>query len=251
MIDGFMNWSGGKDSCLALHHILQQKEIDVRYLLTTLNGNNNRISMHGVRNELLIAQAESIGIPLHPIFLPDSPTMESYESAMQLGLQPILEQKITHSIFGDIFLEDLRKYRDEKMLKNQLTGVYPLWKRSTAELLQEFLALGYKTIVVCVDASKLDESFAGRTIDQQFIDDLPSNVDVCGENGEFHTFVYDGPIFKKAIPFEIGERVFKTFQVNTSEDDSVCGNTDSEMNGFWYIDLKLGNVSARLKADSL
>ncbi len=238
MKEGFMNWSGGKDSCLALHHILQQKEINVRYLLTTLNESTNRISMHGVRNELLVAQSNSIGIPLNSIFLPDSPTMESYESAMQLGLQPILDQKITHSIFGDIFLEDLRKYRDEKMLKNQLTGVYPLWKRNTREILNEFLALGYKTIVVCVDASKLDESFAGRTIDEQFIKDLPSDVDVCGENGEFHTFVYDGPIFKEPVDFELGEIVFKTYGVTTDSDD-VCGNSDGmQESGFWYVDLK-------------
>ena len=195
------NWSSGKDSALALYKTLQNSEIEIVSLLTSVNKKYNRISMHGVRTELLEQQAKSIGLPLHIMEIPEMPSMEDYEKVMQETLTKFKEKGVTHSIFGDIFLEDLRKYREEKLAEIQLEAIFPLWKIPTKDLIHEFLDLGFKTIVVCVNERNLDKSFVGRIIDAQFIADLPDNVDVCGENGEFHTFTFDGPIFKKPIEF--------------------------------------------------
>lgn len=221
------NWSGGKDSTLALHYILQDENFDVRYLLTTVNETYNRVSMHGVRESLLITQANSIGIPLYQIRLPESPEMGVYEENMRENLMLLKAEGITHSIFGDIFLEDLKVYREKKLAELDMKAVFPLWKKDTTEILKEFISLGYKTIVVC--AKEGLEDFCGRVIDHNFIADLPPGIDPCGENGEFHTFVFDGPIFKKPIHFTLGEKVFKTFP-------NPSGDTAKPM-GYWYIDL--------------
>lgn len=232
------NWSSGKDSSLALFKLLQNKEYQVEYLFTSVSEKFNRISMHGVRKELLIHQAESIGIPLKILSLPEMPSMESYNEAMKNALLPIVEEGITHSAFGDIFLEDLKKYREEKLEDVGLQGIFPLWKIDTNKLITEFLDLGFKTIVTCVNSEYLDESFVGRIIDRQFLEDLPDNVDVCGENGEFHTFTFDGPIFNKPIEFEIGEKVYHEYERPKSTDNDVCSSNDEKPNyGFWYIDL--------------
>lgn len=222
---------------LALHHCLQSGQYDIRYLVTTVNAEHQRISMHGVRRELLYSQAEALGIPVHEILLPDSPDMASYEQAMLEGLQPVLDEGIRHCIFGDIFLEDLRAYRESKLSEIGVTPVFPLWKRPTDELVREFISLGYKTIVVCTQADKLDASFTGRTIDSVFLADLPKTVDPCGENGEFHTFVYDGPLFSRPVTFETGERVERTYTVQTTDDADSCGSTSPGVYGFHYIDL--------------
>ncbi|MGE6219900.1 diphthine--ammonia ligase [Nubsella zeaxanthinifaciens] len=219
------NWSGGKDSCLALHHILQHQIFDIRYLLTTVSETYDRISMHGVRSSLLVQQTESIGLPLYQVNLPEMPDMDTYDRTMYTQLTALKAQGITHSIFGDLFLEDLRAYRESKLAEIGLIAEFPLWKRDTTEVLNEFLSLGYKTIVVC--AQRGLENFCGRVIDEQFIDDLPEGIDPCGENGEFHTFVFDGPIFKKPIKFSLGEKVFRSFP-------SPDGNAEQ---GYWYIDL--------------
>ena len=221
------NWSGGKDSTLALHYILQDRNFDVRYLLTTVNETYNRVSMHGVRESLLIAQASSIGIPLYQIRLPESPEMGVYEEHMRKHLLLLKARGITHSIFGDIFLEDLRAYREKKLAELEMKAVFPLWEKDTTEILMEFISLGYQTIVVC--AKEGLEDFCGRVIDHNFIADLPAGIDPCGENGEFHTFVFDGPIFKEPIGFTLGEKIFKTFP-NPSEDTAMPV-------GYWYIDL--------------
>jgi uncharacterized protein (TIGR00290 family) len=219
------NWSGGKDSTLALHHILQDESFDVRYLLTTVNEAYNRVSMHGVRESLLIAQAQNIDIPLYQIRLPESLDMKAYDEHMHRHLTQLKSEGITHSIFGDIFLEDLKAYREAKLAEIGLEAVFPLWKRDTTAILKEFIDLGYKTIVVC--AKEGLEDFCGRVIDETFIADLPTGIDPCGENGEFHTFVFDGPIFKKPIDFTIGEKVFKTYPSPVGE----------AIAGYWYIDL--------------
>lgn len=237
MIPVYFNWSGGKDSTLALYYLLQNPEFSVKALVTTVNEEHQRISMHGVRRELLHEQARQIGIPVHEILLPDSPNMSDYETAMNKGLQPLLDQGIRHCAFGDIFLEDLRKYREDKLEEIGVTAVFPLWKRETDELIETFIDLGFKTIVVCTQADKLDESFVGRTIDRDFLNDLPPGVDPCGENGEFHTFVYDGPIFKQPVSFELGEKVFRTYGKPTESEDDVCGNSPERISGFHYIDL--------------
>lgn len=230
LIPAYFNWSGGKDSTLALYHVLQQAQFDIRYLLTTFNQEVNRISMHGVRNELLIAQAEALNIPSKPVFLPVSPDMSAYENAMNHAIQEIREEGIADCFFGDIFLEDLRTYREQKLQEVQISAHFPLWKRNTKELVHEFIDLGFKTVVVCVDSSKLSENFVGRVIDSQFLDDLPENVDPCGENGEFHTFVFDGPIFKNPIRFELGEKVMKTYPTKNAHGEAI-------EYGFWFQDL--------------
>lgn len=230
LIQAYFNWSGGKDSTLALYKVLQDKRFDIRYLLTTLNEEADRISMHGVRGELLTAQAESLGIPAKKVHLPASSDMQTYESVMSTAIEELKSEGISDCIFGDIFLEDLRTYREEKLREVSIAAHFPLWKQNTLELVREFIDLGFKTIVVCVDASKLDESFAGRVIDHQFLSDLPDNVDPCGENGEFHTFVFDGPIFTHPIPFQTGEKVLKTYTAKNQEEKSI-------EYGFWFQDL--------------
>ncbi len=226
------NWSSGKDSALALYQTLQENRYEVAVLLTSINQEFQRISMHGVSVSLLEKQAESLGIPLIKMELPKEPSMEEYRQMMSKTMTDVQAQGITHSIFGDIFLEDLRKYREDQLKAVGMEAVFPLWKRNTSQLIQEFLALGFKTIVTCVNGSYLDKSFAGRIIDQKFIDDLPENVDPCGENGEFHTFTFDGPIFKKPVQFEIGETVKKTYPKpkNSAEEE------DGEYI-FWFSDL--------------
>lgn len=210
-----MNWSGGKDSALALYKVLNEEQFEVKFLLTSVNSQWQRISMHGVRRELLHQQAEATGIKLIEILLPEMPSMETYEQELNKTLDHLIEQEVTHSIFGDIFLEDLREYRETQLRKKNLSGVFPLWKIPTRDLIDEILAGNFKAVAVCVDAKKLDKSFCGRIIDESFVNDLPQDVDICGENGEFHTFVYDAPFFKKRVPFEIGETVFR--QYRTSE----------------------------------
>lgn len=240
MKKALFNWSSGKDSALALYKIQQNPEYEIDCLLTSVNQQFQRISMHGVRVELLQQQAKSIGIPLEIMQIPEMPTMEVYENVMQETLEKLKEKGITHSIFGDIFLEDLRKYREDKLAKMRFEGVFPLWKIPTKDLIQEFISLGFKTIVVCVNERYLDKSFVGRIIDQQFIDDLPENVDVCGENGEFHTFSFDGPIFKKPINFEIGEIVYRKYEKRKQKSsNTACDSdaTDAYDYGFWYCDL--------------
>ncbi|NQX37934.1 MJ0570-related uncharacterized domain-containing protein [Pedobacter steynii] len=221
------NWSGGKDSCLALHHILADDDFEVRYLLTTVNEAFNRVSMHGVREELLLTQAASVGLPLYQIRLPESPKMEDYEESMHRHLTGLQQEGITHSIFGDIFLEDLKKYRENKLEEIGLKAVFPLWKQDTRAIIREFLSLGYKTVIVC--AKEGLEAFCGRVIDERFMDDLPPGIDPCGENGEFHTFVFDGPIFKSPVHFTLGEKVYKTFPSPV--------DTEEKPAGYWYIDL--------------
>lgn len=241
------NWSGGKDSALSLYKILKSEEYEVNCLLTSINEQYRRISMHGVREELLIHQTESIGIPLVKMYLPEMPTMEVYENVMRSTLLDLQSKGATTSIFGDIFLEDLRQYRENKLAELDLKGVFPLWKIPTKDIIKEFLDLGFKTITTCVNDKFLDKSFVGRVIDESFLNDLPDNVDPCGENGEFHTFVFDGPIFKDAIPFEKGEIVYRKYTPTTQKDDTSYDCDDSSQdnpfdNGFWYCDLLNNNL---------
>lgn len=235
------NWSSGKDSALALYKTLQNPDFKIEYLLTSVNQQFQRISMHGVRVALLEAQAKSIGLPLKIMQIPEMPTMEVYEDVMTETLTELKNEGITQAVFGDIFLEDLRKYREAQLDKIGFEAVFPLWKIPTQDLIQEFIALGFKTIVVCVNERYLDKSFVGRIIDQDFINDLPENVDVCGENGEFHTFTFDGPVFSKPIQFEIGEIVYRKYEKPKAENstNTACDTNASDAFdfGFWYCDL--------------
>jgi uncharacterized protein (TIGR00290 family) len=226
------NWSSGKDSALALHKTLQEDQFEITSLLTSINKEFQRISMHGVPVSLLEKQAESLGFPLIKMELPREPSMEEYRAIMSNTMSEIQSQGITHSIFGDIFLEDLRKYRDDQLQAIGMEAIFPLWKINTTELIHEFLDLGFKTIVTCVNETYLDKSFTGRIIDKDFIKDLPENVDPCGENGEFHTFTFDGPIFKNSIDFEIGETVKKTYPKPKTDENDEEGEYV-----FWFSDL--------------
>ncbi len=235
----YFNWSSGKDSSLALYYILQQKEYNISKLLTTVNKDYGRVSMHGLREGLLDEQAVSIGIPIKKIKLPARVSMETYNEAMKNATASLQNDGYTHTVFGDIFLEDLRAYREQQLESAGLQTVFPLWKRDTTELLKEFIDLGFKAITVCVNAKFLDDTFCGRVIDHDFLKELPSNVDPCGENGEFHTFVFDGPIFKNPIDFTIGEKVKRNYEPSDNDDDNCFTDEDKKNwdTSFWYCDL--------------
>ncbi len=233
------NWSGGKDSSLALHQILNAPdEWEVIGLLSTFNESVDRLSMHGVRRLLMQAQAKSIGLPLFEINFPETLDMASYDSIMDRELEGLKNQyDFTHSIFGDIFLEDLRAYREEKLGQKQLKGVFPLWNKDTEALANQFVEEGFKAKVVCVSSPILGESHVGANFDKSFISMLPEAVDPCGENGEFHTFVYDGPIFDTSIPIQTGEKVFKPLDKSIRSDHMDEESKTNAPDGFWYCDL--------------
>lgn len=200
------SWSGGKDSALALYKIQQEDKYSIQSLFTTLSEEYRRVNFHAIPPELLELQAKSIGISIYKAFISKSENIDEYAQK----LEPHLENTgIKIIAYGDIYLEDLRNFRIKCLEKIGINSIYPLWKTDTANNINEFIDLGFKAILTCVDTNVLDKSFAGREIDKQFIKDLPKNVDPCGENGEFHTFVYDGPIFKNAVNFKKG----KTLQI--------------------------------------
>ena len=200
-------WSGGKDSAMALHALLQRSDVHIVALLTTVTETYNRISMHGVRRELLERQAQSIGLPLHEVRIPPQCVNPIYEARMEEALRKHFDQGVRRVAFGDIFLEDLRAYREKNLDRIGMTALFPLWKRDTRELIREFQANKFRAIAVCTDPKAIDPTFAGRELDASFFRDLPPHADPCGENGEFHTFVFDGPIFQTPIPVRAGEVV--------------------------------------------
>jgi uncharacterized protein (TIGR00290 family) len=200
-------WSGGKDSAMALHALLLRNDVQIAALLTTVTETYNRISMHGVRRELLAQQARSLNLPLHEVLIPPQCVNPIYESRMEQALRQHFDRGVRTVAFGDIFLEDLRAYREKNLSRIGMTALFPLWKRDTRELIREFHANKFRAIAVCVDPKILAPSFAGRELDTSFFRDLPPHADPCGENGEFHTFVFDGPIFQSPIPVRTGEVV--------------------------------------------
>ena len=202
-------WSGGKDSAMALYEVQKSEKYDVVALLTIVTQDYDRISMHGVRRALLEEQAALLGIPLETVLISKHSSNEEYEAKMKEALVRYKKEDIVSVVFGDIFLEDLKKYREDNLAKVGLKGVFPIWKRDTRELAAAFIDLGFKAIITCVDSKSLDKSFAGRVFDKQFLSDLPNGIDPCGENGEFHSFVYDGPIFSRGIIFEKGQVVLR------------------------------------------
>ena len=211
-------WSGGKDSALALYELQRRNDHEIVALLTTLTEDYNRISMHGVQSILLEEQTISLGLPNEKVYISKNSSNEEYEAKMRKVLQKYLAAGVSSVVFGDIFLEDLRKHREDNLSKIGMKAIFPIWKRDTAELAREFIELGFKAVITCIDSNVLDKAFVGRLYDQQFLSDLPSTVDPCGENGEFHSFVYDGPIFQKRVSYTKGEVALR----------------DSR---FWYCDL--------------
>jgi uncharacterized protein (TIGR00290 family) len=213
-----LSWSGGKDSALAFMELSRDPRYRIGSLLTTITAGYDRVSMHGVRVSLLEEQASSLDLPLIKVTIPQGSSNEQYESAMRNVLSRAQADGVTAVAFGDLFLEDIRRYREEKLSQVGMEAVFPIWKRDTRELADSFLKAGFKAVLVCVDSRFLDRSFAGRAFDESLLADLPHSVDPCGENGEFHTFVYAGPIFNRSIVVRLGEIVLRE-------------------NRFWYCDL--------------
>jgi uncharacterized protein (TIGR00290 family) len=209
-----LSWSGGKDSTLAAYQLLASQKYDIAALLTTVTEDYDRISMHGVRRELLERQADSLGIPLHTVMIPKECTNEIYEARMAEAFGHFKARGIAKIAFGDLFLQDVKQYRDDRLGPAGMMGVYPIWQRDTDELVRTFMALGFKAILACVDTQAIDASFAGREIDHSLLRDLPDTSDPCGEYGEYHSFVYDGPIFKHPIACKAGERTMRSSRFN-------------------------------------
>jgi uncharacterized protein (TIGR00290 family) len=204
-----LSWSGGRDSMLMLDRLHSSLDWKPAGLLTTLADEEKRVMMHDIPLSLLEKQAEALGLPLFPVMMKAGASNEEYEHSMKAALKSLETKGISTVAFGDIFLEDIRSYREEQMKKSALNPVFPLWEASTSDLSREFIKKGYKAILICVDGSQLDPSFLGREYDQKLLRDLPAGVDPCGENGEFHTFVYDGPLFKQKVEFHVEDTIEK------------------------------------------
>ena len=205
-----MSWSGGKDSVMALHELLRTADYEVVELMATVSEEYRRVSHHGVREELLDAQAATIGIPLKKVYLPSGQgagcTNDVYEEIMRRAMASYKTRGMESVAFGDLFLEDLRAWREANLAKAGMHGLFPIWKRNTTKLAHEVIRLGYKAYVSCVEPH-VGPGFIGRLYDEKFLNELPSTIDPCGENGEFHSFVFDGPIFAKPVAVEVGELV--------------------------------------------
>lgn len=205
-------WSGGKDATLALDVLHSQSPRRIEALLTTVVENTERVTMHGTPLHLIEQQAEALNVPLHVIRVPSMPSNEVYEARLEAALSPLLENGFSTVVAGDLFLEDIRAYREQTLGALEATPVFPLWQRDTEWLAQRFLERGYRAVVTAVDISQLDASFVGRSYDEAFLEDLPAAVDPCGEHGAFHTFVTDGPSFGRPVSvavdtIEDGERM--------------------------------------------
>lgn len=229
-IRAVFNWSGGKDSAHALWRALQSGRYEVVALLTTVNRTTRRSTMHGIPLPLLRAQAERIGIPLCAVDLAPAGDMADYAAAMARAVERFREQGVTHFIFGDIFLHDVRRYREEQLAPCGIEVVEPLWGRSSQEVMRDFLTTGLRTTVVTTMADALGPEFLGRTIDRAFVEALPVGVDPNGENGEYHTFCYDGPLFRTPVPYRLGEPLQRSYDVRL-DDGTVARYT------YWFADL--------------
>ena len=200
-------WSGGKDSALALHRLQQSSAWKTEALLTTVTEDYDRVSMHGVSRALLEAQAEALGLALMQVKIPADCSNEIYDERMRVAMAECRARGVEHVAFGDVFLEDVRRYREERLAQVAMQGVFPLWGLDSGRLARDLVRLGFRAVVACVDLRVLDSSFAGREFDERFLADLPPGVDPCGENGEFHSFVYDGPNLRLPLMVEVGDRV--------------------------------------------
>jgi uncharacterized protein (TIGR00290 family) len=232
-------WSGGKDSALALNRISQDDRYEVIALLTTCNDHFQRVSMHGVRVELLEQQAAAIGLPLEKVFVSEHSSNEEYQQKMSDCLLTNKIRGVTACVFGDIFLEDLKLWREENLAKVGLRGIFPIWKIDSNTLLHEFFTLGFRSVICCVNDAYFDKTTVGRNIDPEFIKSLPEDVDPCGENGEFHSFAYDGPIFRKPVKFTISKKVYRPIENTQSTNDVSNASMPSSRRtkGFWFCDL--------------
>lgn len=202
-----MSWSSGKDSAWALHALRMGAEVEIVGLLTTINREHSRVAIHGVRERLLEMQADALGLPLTKVFIPNPCSNAQYERAMSDALDRAKRGGVTAVAFGDLFLEDIRRYREEKLAPTGIEPLFPIWGQKTDQLARDMVDAGLRAYVTCVDTSQLDRSFAGQTYDRQMLEALPAGVDPCGENGEFHTFAYCGPMFSREIEVKPGALV--------------------------------------------
>ncbi len=249
MKKAFMNWSGGKDAAYALYvvqqgsvykggpfdskgnySISQDNPLEIDSLITTV-GEHGRVSLHGVGIELLEAQALAVGLPLCQIETPLSCSMEEYGSIMRRELSSLVDQGYTHSVFGDIALEDLKEYREQTLGEIGLQGVFPLWNRNTQVQAEAFIDAGFRSVVVSVNGNLMDSNFVGREFDKSFLRDLPDGVDPCGENGEFHSFVYDGPIFSHPLHYQLGDVIERAYPATSKSPNGSI---------FYFRDIQLG-----------
>lgn len=233
----YLNWSSGKDAMLSLHE-LQNTKHQPELLVSTINSEVNRVSMHGLPVSLLEKQAEALNLKLHQIPLDGELSLEDYNKIMQKEVADLQQQNFKTAVFGDILLEDLKAYREKEFKDTGIQTFFPLWKRDTKGLINTFIDLGYKAIIVCTNSAYLDDSFCGRILDKDLVAELPENVDPCGENGEFHTFVFDGPLFKNAVPFKVLGKVKKDYQANEDQDDCFKKEPQPWDHEFCFLDLK-------------
>ncbi|HEY0895931.1 MAG TPA: ATP-binding protein [Sphingobacteriaceae bacterium] len=222
-------WSGGKDSAFALYQCQLQDQFKVECLVTTLNETHRRISMHGIREALLDRQAALTGLPLIKMWVPESPDNSGYERSLMHTFHQLRESGITTVLFGDIFLEDLRAYRENLVNAAGLQAGFPLWGRDTGTMVREFLDSGFRTIACAISTAYLEKDLLGQEISEQFLNRLPPGADPCGENGEYHTFCFGGPVFREPVKFRTGEERFVPLEIKTS------GGGHNE--GFWFVDL--------------
>jgi len=228
-------WSGGKDSAFALYRAISSGEFEILALLTTINSAYSRVSMHGVREDLMDVQAKHVGIPLYKVYIPEVCTNEEYEKQMEEAMMFWKERGVSHVIFGDIFLEDLKRYREEKLEKVGMKAVFPLWKEDTTELLSGFLKLGFKTMICSGSCKNISENIVGETLSEEIVRNMAPGTDPCGENGEFHTFVYAGPVFRNELDIACTEKVVKYYKVKKETE----GKIEEEEVGYWFADIKL------------
>lgn len=235
-------WSGGKDSALALNRLLHDERYEVVGLLTTCSEQFQRISMHGVRLELLEAQARALSLPLEKVFVSQRSSNEEYNQKMGAALAAHKARGVSGCAFGDIFLEDLRRWREQNLATLGLTGVFPLWQIDSRVLLREFFDQRFGAIICCVDDAWLDESAVGCRLDETFIRSLPPGVDPCGENGEFHSFAFAGPDFRAPIGFQVGEKIYRPLETMPPAAASPASTAAHaaerrRTRGFWFCDL--------------
>ncbi|EKB49045.1 diphthine--ammonia ligase [Cecembia lonarensis] len=225
-------WLGGKDSAYALYHLNMTRGYQVVRLHTTFGEETKRVGLHGIDESLIQKQASLLGLPLYSIYYPASGDNQAYEKAMAEYLEQLKLEGIFHLAYGDIFLEDLKQYREKQLEKAGVQPVFPLWGRNTLQLINEFIQLGFMTAICAADADKVGEGWLGKVLDKEFLDALPPSVDPCGEHGEFHTFCFDGPIFSEKVPIEMGDTLKKSYSFKDNK-----GKIHSKQ--FWFKNIKL------------
>jgi len=234
------HWSSGKDSALSLYYL--QKKYTIKRLITTLNLKTYRVSMHGIPKELLMAQQKSIGIAIQNVYLDSDASLETYNKQMQYVYQDLFEEGFNTVSFGDILLEDLKLYREAQLDKIGMSYSFPLWGKNTLEVMKEFIHLGFKAVVVAVQTDKLSKEWVGRVIDDSFLEDLPAGVDASGENGEYHTFVFDGPNFSFPIKYQIEKVVTHNYFANSDVDDNCFKDIEEQS---WATNFHFADIQVR------